>query len=66
MGGRRERREIVFREAGEADVVVPLVTPYLELSARLDHGGRTWVYSAQEGERPIFRPADETETEDRA
>jgi hypothetical protein len=38
---------------------VPLITPYIELPARIDRDGRTWVYVEQEGERPIFRPTDE-------
>jgi hypothetical protein len=59
MSPRTENRELVFRRAGEPDEVLPLVTPYLELPARIEHNGRTWAYAAQEGERPIFRPVDE-------
>jgi hypothetical protein len=55
----KEHREIVFRQAGQPDQVVPLITPYIELPARVERAGRTWVYVEQEGERPIFRPADE-------
>jgi hypothetical protein len=60
MTPRKEHREIVFREAGQLDQVVPLVTPYIELPARIERDGRTWAYVEQEGERPIFRPTDET------
>jgi len=59
MTARHEPREIVFREAGQPDQVEQLITPYIELSARIDRDGRTWAYAAQEGERPIFRPVDE-------
>jgi hypothetical protein len=59
MTARQEHREIVFRQAGQPDQVVPLITPYIELPARIDRDGRTWAYVEQEGERPIFRPTDE-------
>jgi hypothetical protein len=59
MTPRQEHREIVFRQAGQPDQVVPLITPYIELPARIDRDGRTWAYVEQEGERPIFRPIDE-------
>ena len=54
-----KQREIVFRENGQSDQIVPLITPYLELPPRIDRDGRTWVYAAQEGDRPVFRPIDE-------
>jgi len=59
MTPRPEQREIVFREAGQPDQVVPLITPYIELPARIDRDGRTWAYAEQEGQHPIFRPIDE-------
>jgi hypothetical protein len=55
----KEHREIVFRQAGQPDQIVPLITPYIELPARIERDGRTWAYVEQEGERPIFRPTDE-------
>ena len=60
----RERREIVFRQAGQPDHVVPLVTPYIELPSRIERDGHAWAYAAQEGERPIFQPIDELNLED--
>jgi hypothetical protein len=59
MTPRPEHREIVFREVGQPDQVVPLLTPYIELPARIERDGRTWAYAEQEGERPIFRPVGE-------
>jgi hypothetical protein len=58
-----EPRTIVFREVGGPDQLVPLTTPYLELPAKIERDSRTWIYSAQEGDRPIFRPADEDEVD---
>ena len=59
MTPRKEHREIVFRQTGQPDQIVPLITPYIEPPARIDRDGRTWAYAEQEGERPIFRPTDE-------
>jgi hypothetical protein len=61
MTAPKEHREIIFRQAGQPDKVVPLITPYIELPARIERHGRTWAYAEQEGERPIFRPTDEIE-----
>lgn len=58
MTPRKEQCEIIFRQAGQPDEVVPLVTPYIELPARIERNGRTWAYAEQEGERPVFRPTD--------
>src|SRR5205807_2273719 len=58
MTPRKEQREIVFRQAGQPDQVVPLITPYIELPARIDRDGRTWAYAEQE-DCPILRPTDE-------
>ena len=59
MSPPREDRVIVFRQAGQPDQVVPLITPYLELPARIERDGRIWAYVEQDGERPVFRPTDE-------
>ena len=59
MTPQKEHREIVVRQAGQPDQVVPLITPYIELPARIERDGRIWAYAEQEGERPIFRPTDE-------
>jgi hypothetical protein len=59
----REPRTIVFRETGQPDQLVPLITPYLELPAEIERDRRTWVYFAQEGDHPIFRPTDEDDVD---
>jgi hypothetical protein len=56
-------RTIVFREAGQPDQLVPMITPYLELPAKIERDRRTWIYSAQEGKYPIFRQTDEDEVD---
>jgi hypothetical protein len=40
-----------------------MITPYLELPAKIERDRRTWIYSAQEGKYPIFRPTDEDEVD---
>jgi hypothetical protein len=50
---------MIFRQGGQPDQVVPLVTPYTRAACQDRTGRRTWAYAEQEGERPVFRPTDE-------